>query len=134
MATLVIAILHANNWRDIEGDKKQNILTIATLLGDKKSLMYYAFLIFGPFFIILGLVFLPRIINSEFPAMPFTFLITILSFPIALKLWTKALSRKTPKNPLDFVALDGATAQLNLVFGLLCTVALFLDAGIRLWF
>ncbi|MCK4699653.1 MAG: 1,4-dihydroxy-2-naphthoate octaprenyltransferase [Bacteroidales bacterium] len=134
MAILVIAILHANNWRDIEGDKKQNIFTIASLLGDKKSLVYYALLIYGPFFIILGLVFLPRIIIGEIPALPFTFLITILSFPIALKLWAKALSRKTPKSPLDFVALDGATAQLNLVFGLLCTVALFLDAGIGLWF
>ncbi|MCK5839928.1 MAG: 1,4-dihydroxy-2-naphthoate octaprenyltransferase [Bacteroidales bacterium] len=134
MATLVIAILHANNWRDIEGDKKQNIFTIASLLGDKKSLVYYAMLIFSPFFIILALVFVPRIINGEIPALSFTFLITILSFPLALKLWAKALSRKAPKSPMDFVALDGATAQLNLVFGLLCTVALFLDAGIRLWF
>ena len=48
----------------------------------------------------------------------------------AIKLMRKAARRAKPENPLDFAALDGATAQLNLVFGLLCTGALGLDAAI----
>ena len=43
---------------------------------------------------------------------------------MAIARWRKALNRATPKQPLDFIALDGATAQLNLVFGLLCTASL----------
>ncbi len=31
------------------------------------------------------------------------------------------------ENPLDFLALDGATAQLNLAFGVMCTGAMGLD-------
>jgi hypothetical protein len=58
--------------------------------------------------------------------MPFTSFITIFALPLAIKLWQRALSRKKPKNPLDFIALDGATAQMNLLFGLLCNGALIL--------
>jgi 1,4-dihydroxy-2-naphthoate octaprenyltransferase len=127
MATLVIAILHANNWRDIKSDKSCNIITIASLLGDKKSLRYYGFLIYGPFVMVLGLILVPHLFVPELTAMPYTFLITLLALPVAFNLWKRALKRDKPEKPLDFVALDGATAKLNLTFGLLCSGALILD-------
>jgi 1,4-dihydroxy-2-naphthoate octaprenyltransferase len=133
MSMLVIGILHANNWRDIKSDREGNIYTIASMLGDRASLKYYGYLIFGPFFVILALIILPYFAFPNVTFMPFTFAIVILSLPMALKLWQKALNRKEPKNPIDFVALDGATAQFNLVFGLLCTIALVLEAVIRTW-
>ena len=133
MSMLVIGILHANNWRDIKSDREGNIYTIASMLGDKASLRYYGYLIFGPFAVVLTLILLPYFAFPNVTFMPFTFAIVILSLPMALKLWQKALNRKEPKNPIDFVALDGATAQFNLVFGLLCTVALVLEAVIRIW-
>lgn len=131
MATLVIAILHANNWRDITSDRQGHIYTIATIFGDKGSLSYYAFLIYGPFIMVLGLILIPYLLFPELTFMPFTFAIVILSLPMAVKLWQKALNRRQPKNPIDFIALDGATAQYNLAFGILCTVALVLEAVIR---
>jgi 1,4-dihydroxy-2-naphthoate octaprenyltransferase len=131
MSILVIAILHANNWRDIKSDKSGHIFTVASLLGDKNSLRYYGFLIYGPFIMVLGLIIIPFLISPELAAMPWTFLITILALPLAFKLWRKALNRENPKSPLDFIALDGATAQLNLAFGALCTVALILHALIQ---
>jgi 1,4-dihydroxy-2-naphthoate octaprenyltransferase len=133
MSTLVIAILHANNWRDINTDREGHIYTIASLLGDKASLRYYGYLIFGPFFMVLALILVPYFAFPELAFMPFTFGVVILSLPMALKLWQKALNRKEPKNPIDFVALDGATAQFNLAFGLLCSLALVLDAVISYW-
>jgi len=133
MSMLVIGILHANNWRDIKSDREGNIYTIASMLGDKASLRYYGYLIFGPFAVVLALILLPYFAFPNVTFMPFTFAIVILSLPMALRLWQKALNRKEPKNPIDFVALDGATAQFNLVFGLLCTVALVLEAVIRIW-
>ena len=131
MSMLVIAILHANNWRDIQSDKAGKIFTIAALLGDKSSLRYYGILIYGPFIVVLGLIFVPFLLFPESTAMPFTFLITIAALPLAIKLWRKALNRRHPAQPLDFIALDGATAQLNLLFGSLCTLALILQAVIQ---
>ena len=131
MATLVIAILHANNWRDIKSDRQGDIITIASILGDKRSLGYYAVLIYGPFLMVLGLVLVPYFIFPDLVAMPFTFLITLSALPIAINLWRKALKRENPDNPMDFIALDGATAKLNLTFGILCSAALILDLAIH---
>jgi 1,4-dihydroxy-2-naphthoate octaprenyltransferase len=131
MSLLVIAILHANNWRDIQSDKTGKIITIAALLGDKISLRYYGLLIYGPFILVLLLILIPYLFFPNVAAMPFTFLITIGALPLAIRLWRKALNRKHPANPLDFIALDGATAQLNLLFGSLCTLALILYAVIQ---
>jgi 1,4-dihydroxy-2-naphthoate octaprenyltransferase len=131
MSMLVIAILHANNWRDIQSDKAGKIFTIAALLGDKNSLRYYGILIYGPFLVVLLLIMVPYIFLPNATAMPFTFLVTLGALPLALRLWRKALNRQTPSKPLDFIALDGATAQLNLLFGSLCTLALILYAVIH---
>ena len=131
MSMLVIAILHANNWRDIQSDKAGKIFTVAALLGDRKSLSYYGILIYGPFVVVLGLILVPYFLFPGTVFMPFTFLITMLALPLAIRLWRKALNRQTPSRPLDFIALDGATAQLNLLFGALCTVALILHAVIQ---
>jgi 1,4-dihydroxy-2-naphthoate polyprenyltransferase len=120
MSMLVVGILHANNWRDIAGDTGKTVTTMASLLGDRGSLIYYGILIFGPFALVAAFVAL------QF--MPPSFLLAGIALPMAIARWRKALNRATPKHPLDFVALDGATAQLNLVFGLLCTGALILHA------
>ncbi len=126
MALLVIAILHANNWRDIPTDKEGKIFTMASIFGDKGSLIYYGFLIFIPFVIILVFMAIPLKAETFLPPMPATFLLTLLAVPMALKLFKKALARKHPAQPLDFIALDGATAQYNLLFGLLCVGSLLL--------
>jgi hypothetical protein len=50
--------------------------------------------------------------------------------PLAISLMGRASRRTTPSNPLDFVALDAGTAQLNLLFGVLCTVSVMLHAWV----
>lgn len=132
---LVAGILHANNWRDIRSDSDAAITTVASLLGDRASMGYYGFLIFGAFAFVLVLVGVTNLANltslmNNSPAMPLTFVVVLLALPLAIKLLRRAAHRTTPGNPIDFVALDGATAQLNLAFGLLCTGALGLDAAI----
>ena len=127
MAMLVSAILHANNWRDSITDKEKRVTTVALLLGDRGSLFYYGFLIFGSMAIVVALVFLPRLFPWPLPAMPVSFLVVLLALPRALSLWGRAQRRRTPRRPLDFVILDGATANYNLIFGLLCTAAVWLS-------
>lgn len=127
---LVAGIVHANNWRDIAGDSEARIVTVARLLGDRGSAVYYGVLLVGAFAFILGLVAATNLGGLE-PAMPATFVVVLAALPLALRLLGRAGQRKAPKSPLDFAALDGATAQLNLVFGLLCVGALGLDAVVR---
>jgi len=131
MAMLVIAILHANNWRDIASDGDLRVMTVAGHLGDRGSLAYYGFLIFGPFAIDLGLMAMPRIAGGPLRPMPLTFFLVLLALPNALSLWGRALRRAAPRRPLDFIILDGATASHNLVFGLLSTAAVVLEGFLR---
>jgi 1,4-dihydroxy-2-naphthoate octaprenyltransferase len=131
MALLVSAILHANNWRDSITDTDKRVKTVASLLGDEGSLKYYHVLVFGPFLILLALIFLPGIVDSRLTPMPATFLLTFLALPRALELSRRARRRRTPRRPLDFIILDGATASYNLLFGLLCTASLWLHLALK---
>jgi 1,4-dihydroxy-2-naphthoate octaprenyltransferase len=132
MAMLVIAILHANNWRDTVSDAERRVKTFASILGDRGSLVYYGFLLFGSMAIIFGLMLIPRLISPALIPMPLTFAVILLALPRTLHLWGRALRRHKPRQPLDFIILDGATAQYNLVFGLLCTAALWLQLILKL--
>ena len=102
----------------------RQVRTVASLLGDRGSLYYYGFLIFAPFVMVLLLIALHGAQPANSFGMPVTFLLTLLALPLACNRWRRALRRTRPARPLDFITLDGATAQLNLAFGLLCALAL----------
>ncbi|MGD0783465.1 MAG: prenyltransferase, partial [Candidatus Aminicenantales bacterium] len=125
MAMLVIAILHANNWRDTISDGERRIRTFASVLGDKGSLAYYGLLLFGSMSLIFAFMLVPRVLFRGLPAMPWTFVLVLLGLPKALQLWSRAGRRRAPRRPMDFIILDGATAQYNLIFGLLCTASIW---------
>jgi 1,4-dihydroxy-2-naphthoate octaprenyltransferase len=127
MSMLVIGILHANNWRDIGSDTAGRVRTVAALLGDGRSTIYYGALVFGPFAVVAALIALSWL-GGVGPRMPLTFLVTFLALPLAVRLMRRGLARRTAADPIPFLALDGATAQLNLAFGLLSTAALGLHA------
>jgi 1,4-dihydroxy-2-naphthoate octaprenyltransferase len=130
MSLLVVGILHANNWRDITADSGGGIQTVASVLGDNKSEVYYRFLLLFPFaFVLLVIIF--SWIDGLRPRMPLTFLIIFLILPKAFTLIKKGKRRSNPEQPQDFIALDGETAQFNMLFGILCTVALGLDALVK---
>ena len=44
------AILHSNNVRDLEEDKKAGIFTMAIYLGFSRSYILYVLLLFVPYF------------------------------------------------------------------------------------
>lgn len=128
LSMLVVAILHANNWRDIQSDTAGNITTVASVLGDGPSLYYYAFLVFGAFAVLIAIMIVSNLSGAK-TVMPCTFLIVLAALPLGISLLKKAKARHVSGNPMDFIAMDGATAQLNLIFGLLCVAALFLHAA-----
>lgn len=129
IAMLVVGILHANNWRDVASDTTCHIKTVASLLGDRGSLFYYGFLLFGSMTYVIAFIIIPRVLSGgqSYLTMPLTFLVCLLALPAALKLWQRALHRHQPRRPLDFIILDGATSQYNLLFGILCLAAIWLD-------
>ncbi len=127
LSLLVVGILHANNWRDRESDAASGCVTIASTIGDRRSEHYHALLLFAPFALIALFMVVPRLTGLGVP-MPLPFAVTALALPLALRLRRRGRERRTAADPLAFLALDGGTAQLNLLFGALCTLALLLDA------
>src|SRR5208337_3479334 len=107
---------------------ESGIITIASLLGDKGSLVYYVLLIITPFAIITFFMIFPILPAFSYLRMPYTFGIVLLALPLVVILARKAINRKNPRSAMDFIALDGATAQLNLLFGALCTLALLVHS------
>lgn len=129
LSLLVVAILHANNWRDIATDRaRAGITTVAALLGDRGSLGYYGFLLFSPFVLVTALVGAGMLSPSLSWSLPWPTLAVWLSLPRALACWRKARQRRALMHPMDFITLDGSTAQVNLFFGLLYSGGLLLQA------
>ncbi|MGB9835107.1 MAG: prenyltransferase [Candidatus Saccharicenans sp.] len=124
---LVVAILHANNWRDTISDRERKVVTVAGLLGDRLSKVYYGKLIFGSFLLMVGFVLVPRLFRLDFPSLPWTMLVVVLALPESLKLWKTATTRHEPGQEMNFITLDGATARYNLLFGLLSILGLWLS-------
>jgi 1,4-dihydroxy-2-naphthoate octaprenyltransferase len=131
MSLLVVAIVHANNWRDIQADEKSEITTVASLLGDRGSSIYYRFLIFGAYGLILIIIILSRFTALRKSPMPLTFLITFITLPLAVKLIRQGKSRKESFTNESFVTLDAGTSLLNLLFGVLSTSAIFIHLMIQ---
>lgn len=116
------AILHANNWRDLESDPNKGCRTFATVLGSRGSEIYYNVLVFGPFLLIL--VYLLLDLFPGFAARtPPAALAGFIALPLAIK-FAGVRRRGTPE---QFAMLDGSTAQLHLVFTVLCSVAFFVS-------
>ena len=125
IALLVVAILHANNWRDVKQDAACDYHTIAACLGHKGSRIYYAALLLLPYVLIISFVMIgPCLPTTE--AMPIAALAVLLSLPLAGKLCKSCLHRCSAEGGAGLIDLDGRTSQLNLIFGALYVAALII--------
>ncbi|NQT92296.1 MAG: 1,4-dihydroxy-2-naphthoate octaprenyltransferase [Lentisphaerae bacterium] len=122
LCSYTVAILHANNWRDIERDRHAKCLTPAVMLGSRGSGVYYRTLILGPYLLVAAAILLTHAAGWADPV-PLTTALALLSLPLALR-----LARVKPEpGSLTFAMLDGRTAQLHTAFGVLLAVGFFLD-------
>jgi len=128
LCSYTVAILHANNWRDIERDRGADCLTPAVMLGNRGSAIYYRGLILGPYLLVVAAILLTHGMGWADPA-PVTTAIALLSLPLALRL---ASVRPEPGS-LPFAMLDGKTAQLHTAFGVLLAVGFFIDRLFPSW-
>lgn len=117
---LIIAVLHANNTRDIKHDREAGIKTAAMVLGIKGSVIYYSLLGVGAYLLIVLCV----LSGIQHPLS----LAVFLSFPIWLKGFRK-IRKAEIEHPELIKTLDEETAQLVMIFMSLLVVANFI-AGI----
>lgn len=100
------AILHSNNTRDAESDKKVGIVTLAIIIGHTASHVLYAFLLFTPYimFMVASLKY------SKW------FMLPLVTLPGAFKIEKQFRSNEIHSVPKK-------TAKLNLFFGVLYILA-----------
>ena len=114
---ITVGILHINNTRDIEHDKRAEIHTFAMLAGKRASAFIYCMEVTVPFVWVAICI----IYNS----MPLWSLIVLLALKPAIDNSRKALL--FPKEGMQaVVGVDEATAKLQLMFSLLLVGSLFI--------
>ena len=115
---LILAILHANNTRDILHDSQANIKTLAMVLGMKGAKAEYYFLIFGSYIsIILFVIF--KILS------PWSLLVFLSIFPAISNV--RSISSAKVEKPAEISMLDVKTAQVQLIFGILLSIGILLQ-------
>jgi 1,4-dihydroxy-2-naphthoate octaprenyltransferase len=113
VAFLVTAILHANNMRDIEDDRRTGKRTVATLIGRRWSCYEYYALVSGAYLALVGLVLTGTL--------PWTTLIALATVPLAVRAVRLAA---TATHPRRLNAVLANTARLHMRFGLLLSLGL----------
>lgn len=100
------AILHSNNTRDMEVDKKAGIVTLAIVIGHTCSHVLYAALLFSPY-----IMFIIKTIKySKW------FVLPLVTLPQAFKIEKQFRTK-------DIADIPKKTAKLNLFFGILCVMS-----------
>lgn len=117
---ITVNILHSNNTRDIESDGQANITTLAILIGLKASIVkYIALSVF---------TYLSIIVMVIMGILPIVVLLTLITIPLAVRN-CKAMVRVPSKGIAEINLLDMGTAQLQLAFSGLFSLALII-AGV----
>jgi len=94
LGLIIVAILHANNWRDMEDDRKLGVWTVASLLGEKGSMIYFISLIWISYPLFIFAVIFD---HSLFPILG-----SLLTIPWAISLTKIALNKRNwARNLLD---------------------------------
>ncbi|GAB0098358.1 UbiA prenyltransferase domain-containing protein 1 homolog [Sergentomyia squamirostris] len=104
------AILHSNNTRDTEADKKVGIVTLAILIGRTASQLLFALLLFSPY---------TMFVVTAVKYSVWWFFLPLVTLPHAFRI------EKEFRNPGTMYSVPRQTAKLNLYFGLLFVLAIF---------
>ena len=116
---ITVGILHANNTRDAEPDRRANIKTFAMLVGKKISAWLYCIEVIFPFLWVVAAIVAG--------AMPVWSLLVLVALKPAIDNARKAMNSLT-EGANALIGVDELTAKLQLMFSLLLTISLFVSA------
>ncbi|MBE6088761.1 MAG: 1,4-dihydroxy-2-naphthoate octaprenyltransferase [Clostridium beijerinckii] len=116
-ALLTTAILHANDIRDINHDKKAGIKTLSISIGYKNAQKVYSSLII--------LSYISLIIMVIFKYIPYLSLICLLTVPAAIKNINKL--RTSGDSSSNIAELDKESGKLQGQFGILLILSILLS-------
>lgn len=108
-------ILHSNNTRDVEHDKRAGINTMAMGLGRKLSVWVYAFEVVFPYAWVA--------VCSIIGLMPLLTIVIFMTLPVALGCAKTMLSFKDDQKLEVIADLDVRTANLQMLFSMLLAAA-----------
>lgn len=116
---ITVAILHANNTRDIKTDGRASIKTLAMELGGKASIYLYCAEVLFPFGWIIGCA-----VTGTFPW--WTLLVWLALIPAVGNV--RIMSQFSRKGVAAIANLDEMTAKLQLLFSLLFALSFVIAA------
>ena len=119
VGSITVAILHVNNARDIETDRRAGIQTFAILTGRPTAINVYLFELIMPYCWLLAIVLLGMVSPWALAA--------VITLPLAIGNCKKMLSCRT-EGIKAIAKLDEATAKLQLAFSLTLTIGLIIEA------
>jgi 1,4-dihydroxy-2-naphthoate octaprenyltransferase len=108
---LVVAILHANNFRDLEHDQKVGIKTLPILFGRKVNKVLYAALVIGAYLWVAGLV--------VFGVASWTAMAVVLAAPTAVPVLKLILGAPLTGDDDKLAPVDMLSAKHHMAFGVL---------------
>lgn len=106
MGFLIAAILHGNNLRDIESDRRAGIRTLAMMLGLRRARLAYAGMVTAAYLSVIGSVAAGWVSPVG--------LLCLLTLPLAVAAVRIVMAGGPP-----LIVIDMRTAQLQMAFGLL---------------
>lgn len=116
---LVMSILHGNNLRDLGDDRQSGFVTIAMLLGPRRSRLWYAGMVALAFVAIAALM--------AVQILPLWSAAVVLAAPAAVKNIRRVLRQGA--DPSDALAdIDVQSAQTHALFGVLLCLSLVVGA------
>ena len=115
---LVAAILHANNLRDIDYDKRAKIKTLANIFGHRAAQTGY--------FLLIGCAYISFLFLILTHTISIWGLLILLSIPLALKNII-AIKNSKAHSPQTIAAIDKETAKLHFLFGTLMIASVYLE-------
>lgn len=114
---LVVAVLHANNWKDMAEDRSIGVRTVANVLGSRRAGRYYEALVLAAFLWLIGLAWIPGM---------WAMLIPLLTFPVFGRLLMRYAEPGLKGQREAILSLDAETAKGCLVFSVSSVAAAFL--------
>lgn len=122
LGLLTVSILHANNTRDIDNDKRAGLKTLCAAVGLESAKKTYVWELVMPYVLTLGYAILG--------ASPWTALIVMLTLPMAHRNINTMLGAQTEKEHMGIATLDKSSALLQMIFGVLCALGYLIGGWI----